>query len=404
MNPPALGRVWSAPANAVNSGRANRTLVLRQIQDSGAISRTRLAEATGLAAGTISNAVRDLMDLRLVAPTGELAPRGRGAAGAPSPLVGLERSWHRVLCVHQGVSRIRLGLADLTGTILSRNELAVIPGEPWERTLGRVAGGLQKLAEGLDPGQIRGTGFGAVGLVDRETGRVRAAPNLGWKNVPVRAALEADLPWPVAVRNNVHGMAIAEMRFQGVPEEHALYVYVGTGIGSGIIGPGGVQSGAHGGAGEIGHVVVPGGGPCKCGKVGCLETVAAEPAIARRAEPAATDHKAAVARLVERAAEGDRAAIALIGDAGRGLGQALAQVVEILDPGAILISGILAEAGETFLKPLDEALRDSTFVARDRPVGVRAAHFGREAGLKGAAAVALDEFVYSPQAEVLAAR
>ena len=404
MNP-AIVRPWTAaPSNPVASGRANRALVLRQIQDSGAVSRSHLATSTGLAAGTISNAVRDLIELRLVAPTGELAPRERGAAGAPSPLVGLERSWHRVLSVHQGVSRIRLGLTDLGGNILGRADVAVITGERWQDTLDRIAGGLKQLAEALQPGQIRGVGFGAVGLVDRETGTVRTAPNLGWQGVPVKRYLESQLAWPLAVRNNVHAMAIAEMRFEGVAEQHALYVYVGTGIGSGIIGPGGVQSGAHGAAGEIGHVLVPGGGACSCGKFGCLETVAAEPAIARRAEPGATDHKAAVARLVERALEGDAAALELVGDAGRGLGQALAQVVEILDPGAILLNGILAEAGAAFLRPLDESLRSSTFVARDRPVEVRTARFGRDAGLVGAAAVALDEFVYSPEAEVLAAR
>ena len=265
-------------------------------------------------------------------------------------------------------------------------------------------------ANGVAEVQIRGVGVGAVGLVDAESGTVRAAPNLGWADVPLRAMLGDSLGWPVVVRNNVHGMAAGEVRFAGVPEQDAVYLYVGTGIGSGIIMGGRVHEGVHGAAGELGHLLVPDGGPCTCGKVGCLETIAAEPAIVRRADELLGDSlprgafKPAVTRLVELAQQGHNLAGDYLAQVADSLGLALAQVVEIVDPGAVIVNGIVAEAGGIFLEPLAAALHRSAFAARGQSVAVRAARFGRQAGMIGAATLALDEYVYQPRADLFAQR
>jgi predicted NBD/HSP70 family sugar kinase len=389
----------------VTAARQNRAAVLEAVQRAGSISRPRLVESTGLTAATISNVVRDLIEWRLVRTTGELAPRRKSAAGAPSPLLGLDSSWHRVLSVHQGVSRILLGGHDLAGRLLVSSDLPGIRDERPDALVGRIVERLRSLVlqQGWDEDQVRGVGVGAVGLVDPETGGVRAAPNLGWIDVPLREQLQSELPWPVTVRNNVHAMAIGECRFAGVPERQAVYVYVGTGIGSGIIADGRVEGGAHGAAGELGHLLVPGGGKCTCGKTGCLETVAAEPAIALRAEIEGPP-KPAVDRVVKLAVAGDAGALRLLHDVGESLGLAMAQVTEILDPGAIIVNGIATEAADAFLAPLAEALTRNTFAARGRQVAVRTATFGRQAGMLGAAALALEAFVYSPEAEFFADR
>ena len=390
--------------NAVQAGRANRALVLDEVQRREAVSRAVLSRSTGLTPASISNAVRDLIDLRLVRDSGRRAPR-RLAPGAPSTLLELDLDWHRVLAVHQGVSKIRIAGSDLGGNLRATAELPAVAGEPWEQTLGRVAAALKALVrdQGWRPEQVRGTGFGAVGLVDPASGTVRAAPNVGWSDVPVRAHLERALGWPVVVRNNVHAMAAGERRYGSLHDDVAVYVYVGTGIGSGIVARGRVFGGAHGSAGEIGHLRVPAGSLCSCGKRGCLETVAAEPAIAARARLAGAP-KDAVGRVVERAVAGDREMIAIVAWAGRALGTALAQVAEILDPGAIIVNGIVAEAGDLFLAPLAERLVSLTFAARGRLIDVRAARFGRQAGLVGASALALEAFVHDPSAGLLAGR
>lgn len=398
--------------NAVRAGRQNRVVILEAVQRAEAISRSRLVAVTGLTPATITNAVRELIELRLLCPTGELAPRRRATAGAPSALLGLDRSWHRVLSVHQGVTHLRLGLHDIGGTLLAAGELVTVAGEPAAATVDRVVAALRDLcrAESVTREQMRGIGVGAVGLADPATGVVRAAPNLGWSDVPLKARLEAALGWPVAVRNNIHGMAAGEVRFAALPEQDAVYVYVGTGIGSGIITDGRVREGAHGAAGELGHLIVPGGGPCTCGKAGCLETIAAEPAIARRAAARlgkssyGQAHKQAVARLVELARGGDAGARSVLAEVAESLGLALAQVVEILDPGAVILNGLIAEAGEIVLDPLAAALHRSAFAVRGRTVTVRKASFGRQAGMVGAATLALNEFVYKPEADLFADR
>jgi predicted NBD/HSP70 family sugar kinase len=341
-----------------------------------------------------------------------MAARRRATAGAPAELLALDGTWHRVLSVHQGVSRLRLGLHDIAGHVLASRELPSRVGESPRATVSRVSAALHELAESqaVSAEQVRGLGVGAVGLVDPETGTVRAAPNLGWADVPLRDLLEDAVGWPVVVRNNVHGMAAGEVRFASVPEQGAVYLYVGTGIGAAIIIGGRVHEGVHGAAGELGHLVVPGGTRCTCGKVGCLETIAAEPAIVRRAStrmrrrlPRGT-YKPAVARLVELALDGHRPAVAHLVEVAESLGRALAQVVEIVDPGAVIVNGLVAEAGSLFLEPLAAALHASAFAVRGRGMTVRAAHFGQQAGMIGAATLALNEYVYRPQADLFAMR
>lgn len=397
------------PLNAITAGRRNRAQVLTVIQREGPVSRQLLVRRTGLTPATISNVVRDLAQLGLVADTGGFAPRAKSAAGAPSPLLGLDGSYHRVVSVHQGVSRILIGGHDLGGQVLHTLEMPTYRGEAASDTVLRMAASVRRLVEEQrwTAEQVRGVGVGAVGLVDVEAGRVRAAPNLGWADIPVKDLLERALGLPVVVHNNVHAMALGEQRFAGLNEGAAVYVYVGYGIGSGLLTGGRLYLGAHGTAGEIGHLEVAGGGPCTCGKSGCLETVAAEPAIAARARQLTGEwpagDKEAVAELVRLAPRRQECA-ALIGHAAGALGHALAQVCEVFDPGVIVVNGVIAEAGDTFLAPLAEALRESAFAARGTEIAVKRATFMRHAGMVGAAAIALDSFVYSPDADLLTDR
>jgi predicted NBD/HSP70 family sugar kinase len=398
--------------NAARAARSNRVLILEAVQRAGAISRARLVIATGLTPATITNAVRELIEMRLVRSTGQMAARRRATAGAPSELLALDGTWHRVLSVHQGVSQLRLGVHDIAGHVLASHALPTRVGESPRATVRRVIAALHDLvqSDAASAQQIRGVGVGAVGLVDPDSGTVRVAPNLGWTDVPLRSLLEDALGWPVVVRNNVHGMAAGEARFASVPEQDAVYLYVGTGIGAAIIIGGRVHEGVHGAAGELGHLVVPGGESCSCGKVGCLETIAAEPAIVRRANELMPDRlprgafKPAVTRLVELAVEGYRPAVGHIQSTAQSLGRALAQVVEIVDPGAIIVNGMLVEAGDLFLEPMASAVHASAFAVRGRSVTVRAARYGHQAGMIGAATLALDQYVYRPQADLFATR
>lgn len=397
------------PVNAPRAARLNRVQILEVVQRAGAISRSELVRVTGLTPATITKAVRELVQRRLLEETGRAAPRLAARAGAPRYLLELDRSHLRVLAVHQGVSGTRLGVADLAGTLRAETSLPTLPGEPPRIAARRMADALRSLVarEELARSQILGVGVGAVGLVDPGRDTVRTAPNLGWSDVPLGPWLATELGLPVVVRNNVHGMAAGELRVIGVPEPCALYVYVGFGVGGAVIAGGRVLEGAHGAAGELGHLAVRGGGRCTCGKTGCLETVASERVLAERAgslagvEPGPP--KSTVRRLVDLAEAEHPGARLLVDRAARALGEALVQAVEVIDPAAVILSGEIARAGVSVLEPIAATLRESGFTVRGRRVDVRAAAVVNP-GLVGAATLALDEFVFHPEAEILAER
>lgn len=396
------------PVNAPRAARLNRVQLLEAVHRAGTISRSELVRVTGLTPATVSNAVRELVVRGLLEETGRPAPRLAARAGAPSYLLALNRDRLRVLAVHQGVTATRLGVADLAGAVLAESSLENVPGESPRVTVRRIARALRSLAanQELALDHIVGVGVGAVGLVDPGQDTVRIAPNLGWSEVPLGRWLSEELGLRVVVRNNVHGMAAGELRVRGVPEACALYVYVGFGVGGAVVAGGQVLEGAHGAAGELGHLAVRGGGRCTCGKTGCLETLASERVLAERArslgEWGSGPAKPVVRRLVGLAEAGEVEARSIVDEAAHALGEALVQAVEILDPAAVILSGEIARARVSVLEPLTATLRESGFAVRGRSVDVRAAAFSN-AGLVGAATLALDAFVFHPEAEILEA-
>ena len=188
--------------------------------------------------------------------------------------------------------------------------------------------------------------------------------------------------------------------------ENSLFVGVGTGIGGGIVIGGRIVRGAHGLAGEIGHVIVePGGPPCGCGNRGCWEQVASGLAIERAGGRAAQDHPSSkIARLAdgdpgrvtgelvtEAARAGDAVAVRIVAEVGRRLGEGVAGLVNILDPEIVVIGGGASEAGEILLAPLRTAFTASLEGADVRPeVPIVPASLGNDAGAIGAALLALE--------------
>lgn len=211
-------------------------------------------------------------------------------------------------------------------------------------------------------------GVGAAGLVEEGTGRVRYAPNIAWREVDLRALL-AGFGVPVAIDNDCTVASIGE-RLVGAGRgiETFLYVGVGTGIGGGIVYRGEAMRGAHGFAGEIGHIIVePGGTRCGCGNVGCWETVASGSAISRlgreRLGPAA-DGRA----VVEAARTGDAAALSILEDVGTRLGEGIAGLVNVLDPELVIVGGgAAAGAGDLLLEPARAASARAVEGAGHRP-------------------------------------
>jgi glucokinase len=261
-------------------------------------------------------------------------------------------------------------------------------------------------AEVMDDGVVA-IGVGMAGLIDIRSGILLSTPNLAWRNVPIADGLTEKFGLPVTVNNDATVAAWAESRLGASRgREDSLFVGVGTGIGGGILAGGRLLRGAHGFAGEIGHVIVePDGPPCGCGNRGCWEQVASGVAIERAGRRAVTDApdseiarlaggdpRRATGELVTQAAQGgDDVAVAILATVGRRLGEGVAGLVNVLDPEVVVIGGGVGEAGDVLLGPLREAFIASVEGADVRPeVPIVPAQLGNDAGAIGAALLALD--------------
>ncbi|NUR40087.1 MAG: ROK family protein [Streptomyces sp.] len=233
-------------------------------------------------------------------------------------------------------------------------------------------------------------GVAVPGIVDADQGVARYAANLGWRDVPLRALLTERLAVPVALGHDVRTGGLAEGRIgAGRGADRFFFVPLGTGI-AGAIGIGGrVEAGAHGFAGEIGHIVVrPGGTPCPCGQSGCLERYASAAAVSEAWAAAAGDPEADAADCAKAVESGDPRAQAVWQHAIDALADGLVTALTLLDPSTLIIGGGLAEAGETLFTPLRDAVRQRiTF--QKLPTIVPAA-LGDTAGCLGAGLLAWD--------------
>jgi glucokinase len=234
-------------------------------------------------------------------------------------------------------------------------------------------------------------GVAVPGILDEAEGVAVFSANLGWRGVPLRTRLTERLGGlPVALGHDVRAGGLAEGRIgAGHGVERFLFVSLGTGI-AGAVGAGGrVEPGAHGSAGEIGHIVVrPGGRLCGCGGYGCLETVASAAAVGRAWAEASGESGATSADAARAVAAGDTRAAAVWSEAVDALADGLVTGLTLLDPGTVIIGGGLSEAGDTLFAPLREAVKRRVTFQHVPPIVP--AGLGDGAGCLGAGLLAWD--------------
>jgi len=303
-----------------------------------------------------------------------------------------------------GGTKVAAGVVDGAGRVLARSRRPSPSTDPAAIEV-VVADAVAELRE-EHPGVVA-VGVGAAGFVDVARAVVLFAPNLAWRHERLRDRLTARIGLPVVVENDANAMAWAESRFgagRGVPDVCALTV--GTGIGGGIVLGGRLYRGAAGIAAEPGHVrVVPDGRRCGCGNRGCWEQYASGRALvteAREAAAAAPDEAARLLELAdgvssdiqgrdvtEAAREGDPLALECFAVVGGWLGQGMADLAAVLDPGRFVIGGGVSAAGELLLAPARAAFAAALTGRGHRPLAsIVAAALGAEAGLVGAADLA----------------
>ncbi len=225
-------------------------------------------------------------------------------------------------------------LTDLDATIVARHSEPLAGHHP-EAIVETLAAAVRALTGAAHGRPIFGVGLGMAGIIDRAHALVHYATYFGWRDLPLADMLEAQISLPVVIDNDVNALTVAEQWFgAGKGVEDFLVISLGRGIGLGMVLDGRLYRGARGGAGEFGHTtVVPDGPRCVCGKFGCLEALVSDPAIMQRAAQV-LGRSATIAEAIELARQGDAGLMSIFTAAGRTLGQAVANLVNVLNPGA----------------------------------------------------------------------
>jgi predicted NBD/HSP70 family sugar kinase len=390
----------------------NLRAILLMLLRSEYISRARLAELTGLSTTTITNLIAELLAQGVVVEEGaESSPRRRGV-GRPRMALRLVPEARYAVGVHIGVGSLQVAVADLRAHILCRLRHLYPLDKPAEAVLADIINLVNQAITGSNVRRqdIIGVGVGASGLVDPTAGVNLLAPNLGWRNVAIRDVLAQGLKLPVCVDNNVRAMALGEALFGAAQNVRvSAFVYARIGVGSGFVVDGRPYGGSNAGAGEIGHTtfLVDGGAACRCGNTGCLETLISEPAIMEQAWRLVRQGQAAlladylgqveqpgIEQVFAAARAGDKTTRRLLDKRAGYMGVALANLVNILNPELILVGGIFFQGQDLLLPAMEQTMRQRAFANLGERVRLQPTSFGRQAGVIGAAALALTNFFY----------
>jgi predicted NBD/HSP70 family sugar kinase len=381
-----------AEKGLLNARQLNRLKVIEALYRRPGSSRTEVAEYTALSRPTVSMLIEELEGAGIVRQHDADDSRPR-QTGRPPVLMSLVPRAAFAVGLDMGHEHVRAAVCDLSGQILaddfSAAEVDHAPMESLDLARELVFGVLSEA--GVTADHVIGVGMALAAPVDRETGFVFAEGILpNWGGVQPAAEMQARLGLPVQLENDANLGALGEHVFgAGHGADDMVYVRLSAGVGVGLILGGRPYHGRTGIAGELGHVRVdPRGAICRCGNRGCLETVAAPRVVAALLERTRQE-PITVARLLELVHAGDRGARRAVADAGAMIGEAVAAVVNVLNPELIVIGGDLAAAGPTLLDAVRAAIDRFSVAPAAGAVRVAAGMLGERAEVLGAAALLL---------------
>ncbi len=369
----------------------NRLRVVDALRHAGTASRSDLARTTGLSRTTIASLVSDLQDRGLIVE--QASERGQSAGrGRPPVLLRLDAAAGSALGIDFGHRHVRVAVADLSSAVLAERYLELDVDEAPEESLDAAAElATEVLTEaGVDPARVIGAGVALAAPIDSHKGVMGSTVLPGWAGIQAGDELARRLEIPVELDNDANLGALAEVSFgAGRGLRDVVYVMMSSGIGAGLVLGGRLHHGASGIAGELGHIqVLPEGAVCRCGSRGCLETVAATGPLLSLLRPT---HGADLTLhgLLELVAGGDLPARRVVGDAGRAVGRAVADLCNYLNPAAIVVGGDLSPAGEPLLDGIREAIDRYALPGAAASVEVKAGVLAERAEVLGALALVI---------------
>lgn len=347
----------------------NVSVILKCIREHGPISRAEIAEKTGLTPASVSKITKDLMKRKFIYESGV----GESSGGRPPILLDLNSQAGYIIGVNLGPE-----ILEVISTDLEANILASAGEELQNLTQKHVLDELYNLINqvikrsNVDQEKIIGIGVAVHGLVNREEGISIFAPHYHWREVPIKKLIEEEFGLPTFIDNDVRAMALGEKWFGGAQQvSNFITINVSNGIGSGIVINDQLYQGSDNSAGEIGHMVVDNEGPqCSCGNYGCLESLASNPQIVKKAEKLIKQgaetkinqltggdlQQITVDIICQAANQGDEVAQQILKEVGRYLGIAVSYLLNILNPGRIIIVGNIIKAKQYVFAALQEVI------------------------------------------------
>jgi glucokinase-like ROK family protein len=399
-------------ADQVLVRKLNTSLILDCLRTRGPLSRAGLSSMTGLNRSTVSSLINDLLKENLVREIGLESPE----RGRPGMLLELNPDGGCAVGVEIGVDFISIVLTNFVAQVLWRRRIDSDPLDGQSIIIERAEELTQQALDiGTEQGlRHLGIGLGVPGLVDILQGNLVFAPNLRWRDVPLRQIWTRRFGLPIFVENEANAAALGEYYFGAARDvQNLIYLSAGVGLGGGIIINGKLFRGSGGYAGEIGHMTMdPNGDPCGCGKRGCWETMVGPRAIVRRVKNALEiriNEKGHIRRLinnklsridmevvVQAAETDDPVAKTALEEVGVHLGVGISNLVNVLNPEMVVLGGALTLASP-FLLPVAERTIQKHALAQSRAVvKVVASAHGVDGCVMGAVALVLDDIIREP--------
>ena len=360
------------------------------------MSRTDIAEELRLSRAGVTIIINDLIENGIIHETeSRSTPSGR-----PPVVLELNSDCGLVAAIDIGASHLSIALGDLSTRILEETEMPFQITDGPESGLKIVATTLQAMLDkcGLKIKDLSAIGVSVPGPVITDAGMVMAPPIMpGWDRFPIRDTLEKLWNVPVTVNNDADMGALGEWAYgAGRGEENIAFIKVGSGIGAGIIINQQILVGATGSAGEIGHLTVDTNGPlCTCGNHGCLEAFASGRAIVLQARKLVKSGKRtllsehdpntiSVRDVADAAHRGDLASQEILNASGTFIGIAIAGLINLINPGVVIIGGGVAESGDLLTAPIRKMVKERSLRASEHAVRITTAMLGRRSTLIGA--------------------
>lgn len=393
--------MWSLPPQNVKSFNKHTILDLIRFSPAGT-SRVEIARRMGLTRAAVTSIVNDLMQTGIIREAGGINVH----SGRPPVVLEIDPTRGFVVGIDFGATHLTILVADLGAHILEEAEIPININDGPQACIDQANHLLRELLAkaGRELTDINAIGVGVPGPIVSDAGMVLAPPIMpGWDRFPIRDTLVKMWGCPISLSNDSELGALGEWAAgAGRGEQNLAYIKIGTGIGAGLLLEGQIYRGVTGSAGEIGHLTIEENGPlCACGNHGCLEAIAGGRAIAQQAqEIAQKDQRTELANIkpIESITARDVASAARLGDlaaqqilnrAGTYVGIAIAGVVNMFNPGMVIIGGGVAQSGDILLEPIRLAVQRRSLPAATRAVRITTAMLGRRSSSMGAIIQAL---------------